>query len=375
MRHFSAKIFALSLYAMFHAVVPANAEDVQGALVEEELKLLAQFNHADGSGYTVNLDALVIRPNDGQRHPLAVISHGTVMGAIKRTYPRELRSQALEMARRGWVTVIATRRGYGNSEGGFSEGMTCDGPSVTQAGRASAADIRETIHTMADKPYVDASKVIAIGHSSGGFAVIASSANPPPGLVAVINFAGGRHASDSPDKQECSENSMVAAMATYGKTSRLPTLWVYAENDHRETPALVQRMYSAFTGAGGNAEFIASPAFGSEGHYLFSRAGTSRWTTYADAFLNKQGLKLLDTPISFDESAGVDFPSGLDERGRRAYLDYLDGGEHKAFAANSRGAYSVVVRKNSAQDAIDKAMEDCKGRPLCSLASVDDHNQ
>ena len=71
--------------------------------------------------------------------------------------------------------------------------------------------------------------MIAVGHSAGGFASVALSADPPPGLVAAISFAGGR--GSRADDEVCSEDALVKAFATFGKTSRIPLLWVYAAND------------------------------------------------------------------------------------------------------------------------------------------------
>jgi hypothetical protein len=76
----------------------------------------------------------------------------------------------------------------------------------------------------------------------------------------------------------------------FGQRSRMPMLWVYAENDSFSPPLLGQQMYRVFSAAGGNAEFIAAPKFGEEGHRLF-KEGFSIWTPYLDAFLRKHGLQ------------------------------------------------------------------------------------
>jgi hypothetical protein len=88
------------------------------------------------------------------------------------------------------------------------------------------------------------------------------------GLVAAINFAGGRGSRDEDDV--CDEDCWCA-FAALGKTSRIPTLWIYAEND-KFLARLAHRMHAAFTRAGGRAQFIDAAAFGEDGHSLFSRA-------------------------------------------------------------------------------------------------------
>lgn len=267
-------------------------------LVEESLTLPASFPGLFGTS-TDNLDALVVRPDDDRRHPLAVINHGTPRTAAQRSSvsPRGMLAQAREFARRGWVAVTFTRRGYGSSEGSYAETSgNCISARYEPAGRASAEDVREVIRLMTEKPYVDGSKIISVGRSAGGFATVALTAEPPPGLVAAISFAGGR-GSVHPD-DVCNAEGLVEAFATFGETSRIPMLWVYAENDHYFGPALAKRLYQAFTAAGGKAEFIAAPAFGADGHGLFSEAGVPLWTPYVDAFLEEQHLKLVDQPLS-----------------------------------------------------------------------------
>ena len=100
---------------------------------------------------------------------------------------------------------------------------------------------------------------------------MALTADPPPGLFAAISFAGGRGSSS--DDQVCRADRLIEVFQVFGARSRIPMLWVYAENDHFFAPALAQRLKQAFQAGGGRVDFIAAPAFGSDGHQLFSRAG------------------------------------------------------------------------------------------------------
>ena len=118
----------------------------------------------------------------------------------------------------------------------------------------------------------DGSRIISVGVSAGGFATVALTADPPPGLIAAISFAGGRGSLEA--DQDCRADRLVDAYRAMGKTSRVPMLWVYAENDHFFGPQLAQQLRQAFTGSGGNVEFIRAPAFRDEGHFLFSQAAS-----------------------------------------------------------------------------------------------------
>jgi dienelactone hydrolase len=290
MRHFAFWVCVLSGLAVFQAV-PSKAGETQAPLTEERIMLPAQFKGADGSPVTLNLDALVIRPDDGQKHPLVVINHGTpTSGPRWKVEVEDMRRQTEAFASRGWVAVTYTRRGYGRSEGEYSEGAgECDNSNYVLGGQRSRTDIREVIRLMSEKPYVDSTKIISVGQSAGGFATVALTADPPPGLVAAINFAGGR-GSRGNYTTVCSEDALISAMATFGQTARVPTLWVYSENDTLFPPPLAQRMFAAYTGSGGNAEFIQAPSYKKNGHLFFKEASPSDWGPYVDDFLRKHGL-------------------------------------------------------------------------------------
>ena len=245
------------------------------------------------------LEALLVRPSDPGRYPLALISHGSPRSGAERPEmtPLGMLPQALEFARRGWAALIVMRRGYGGSDGGWAESFgSCGNGNYTAAGEAGAADLKLALEFVSHRPDIDGTRMIAVGVSAGGFATVALTADPPPGLVAAISFAGGRGSQQA--DEVCQPEKLVAAFRTFGQRSRIPMLWVYAENDHFFGPALAQQLREAFTAGGGNVDFIAAPAFGNDGHGLFSAAGIPQWTPYVDAFLQKQDLTLRDTPLA-----------------------------------------------------------------------------
>ena len=256
-----------------------------GHLVIEHMKLPAQFKNADGSSYSAKLDAMVIRPDDNQKHPLMTMTHSYDPIDPRCIFADEFQDRAVEFARRGWVVVAFSRRGYGLSDGPFVEVRHgCNESSFILAGQVPAADIREVIRLMGQRPYVDASKVVSVGFARGGYATLALAAEPPPGLAAVINFSGALSLNE-----DCSPQYIYDAVATFGKSARIPTLWIYSSNDNAIPLSQAKQWHTAYVKAGGNAEFIAAPAFGTNGHNLF-RYGIPIWTPYVDSFLQKQGL-------------------------------------------------------------------------------------
>ena len=322
----------------------------------------------------------MVRPNDDVPHPLALITHGTPRAdaELAESTPLRFVPQAREFARRGWTAVVVMRRGFGDSGGMYAEGAGACGPSPDIAGATGEAvkDLREAAAYLETRREVDASRMIAVGVSTGGMAVVGLSADPPAGLKAAINFAGGR-GSDAPD-HVCHPDLLVQAVADLGRRSKVPMLWIYAANDHFFGPQLAQQLYQAFTLAGGNATFIATGPFGADGHELFSQQGAAIWTPIVDEFLLGQNLALRDTPLP-DPPPEVASPSHLGGEGRREFKGYLLNAPHKAFATSASGAFGFSYGRRTTAEAETRALENCakhtSGDMPCSIAAVDDAPQ
>jgi hypothetical protein len=133
-------------------------------------------NSGSSGPRTVQLDAIVLRPDDGQPHPLALVNHGSPRSAGDRATmtPYGMWAQTVAFARRGFVAVSFLRRGYGASGGGWAEGYgPCGNPDYASAGKAGASDIASVAKFMSTQPYVSQGKWISVGRSAGGFATIA----------------------------------------------------------------------------------------------------------------------------------------------------------------------------------------------------------
>jgi len=178
-------------------------------------------------------------------------------------------------------------RQIGRHEGNFYE-----------VGEQSAEDLRKAIEYGSTLPQVDSSRIICAAISTGGFATVALTANAPPGLVAGINFAGGNGTVG--DHQVCSADALVGAFHSFGKRSRTPMLWIYAENDKYFWPELARQFDAAFRRGGGQDQFVEAPAIGSNGHSLFLHV--SAWSSIVDQFLSEQKLTFLAEPRSGSRS-------------------------------------------------------------------------
>ncbi|MGX1166088.1 dienelactone hydrolase [Bradyrhizobium sp. USDA 372] len=317
------------------------------------------------------LEAFLVRPAGTKRYPLALLSHGSPRKFEDRAAmsAHKYYGIALEYARRGFAALIVMRRGYGTSPGGRVDSVGgCAKAAYLPAAAVAVADLRAAIDAMAHRGDVTISGMIAAGHSAGGLATVALSAQAPPGLVAAINFAGGRGSRD--DDDVCNEDGLVQAFATFGKSSRVPMLWVYASNDSYFGPDLARRLHDGFRAGGGNARFVAAPAYGDDGHYLYSVAGRPQWTPYLDAFLRERGLgrELLSLPDPLPP------PPQLSEAARAEFARYLASLlPHKAFAVSPNGGYGWRTGRATTGEARRDSLAACmKWSPSCTLYAVDD---
>jgi dienelactone hydrolase len=319
------------------------------------------------------LEALLVKPSEPGRYPLAVFAHGSPRAPADRPRmtPLSMLPQALEFVRRGWAVAIVMRRGYGNSDGGWAEAYgDCGNPNYVAAGNAGAADLKMTLEFLSHRPDIDPTHMIAVGVSAGGFATVALTADPSPGLVAAISFAGGRGSLES--DHVCQPDRLIDAFRVFGKRSRIPMLWVYAANDHFFAPALARQLADAFKSGGGAVDFIAAPAFGNDGHGLFSPAGIPLWSGYVDNFLKQENLPLRSELMSIPRPA-LTPPSTLSANGRQAFETYLIDAPHKAFAVSPDGHFGWKTGSRTVEAARAGALQFCQqGGARCGVVFIDD---
>jgi dienelactone hydrolase len=245
--------------------------------------------------------AYVVRPVGDGPFPLVIMNHGVSLNARERSFfPLvEFRDAAFWFARRGYLVVAPTGSGYGAAaidlpERGlygpfFSKVGNCTNPNFRDPGLAVAQVDTWIIDYMAAETRIVPKDVIVVGQSAGGWAAIALSSQNPPTVRAIITFAAGRGGRvDGKPNNNCAPDRLVEATGEFGRTARIPMLWIYAENDTFFGPALSKRMHDAYAGAGGNAEYHMLPAFGSDGHFLIDSADAiPLWAPLVDRFLEE----------------------------------------------------------------------------------------
>ncbi|MBV9632940.1 MAG: acetylxylan esterase [Xanthobacteraceae bacterium] len=307
----------------------------------------------ESGGRTLRLDARLIRPITSGQYPLVLISHGSPRNkADAKTKTIDWADWiADDFARRGWIAATVLRRGYGHSEGTVSEGYgSCKRPHYAAAGLASAQDLLQTVNYLQSRPDVDPARVLLLGVSAGGFASIAAASLHPAGLVGVINFAGGR-GSVSADNV-CDPDDLVAAYGTYGRTVRVPSLWIYSRNDLFFGPDLAQRMFAAFRNSGAPGELILAPPYKQDGHSLIF--GQAMWRDAVYGFLKQNGLP--STAPSLPPPPGG---SAVEQ----AFANYLATPDYeKAFVIGRNGAFGWAAGYATPEQALNAAYRYCKNR-------------
>jgi len=246
--------------------------------------------------------AYVVRPVGDGPFPLVVMNHGVSLNQRERSFfPLvEFRDAAMWFARRGYMVVAPSGSGYGAAaldepERGlyslFYSGIGgCDNPNFRDAGLAAALLDKWIIDYMADQKVIEPDNVVVVGQSAGGWAAIALSSQNVPAVRAIITFAAGRggRVGGKPNNN-CAPDKLVEATGEFGRTARIPMLWIYAENDTFFGPALSRKMHDAYTGAGGRAEYHMLPPFGSDGHFLIDSADAiPLWAPLVSRFLDKR---------------------------------------------------------------------------------------
>ena len=272
---------------------PAGAQEMLPGLLQEPLAVAVVL--ADGR--RVVLEGMVTRPDRAGRFPLAVLVHGTPRPGNEpaeamraRMRPSLMSGPAIAFAQRGYAAVTVLRRGFGRSGGSYAEQTagSCDNADPLPSSQASGQDVAAAVASLRGQSWVDPSRVLLVGISTGGVAVTAAAAGTPAGVVGVLDFAGGR-GSAAPDRV-CSPGRLVAALGRLGQTARVPALWVYAENDHFFGPELARRMFEAYVAGGAPARLQMMPPYGSDGPVLLTKAPEEVWWPAVAGFLEGLGL-------------------------------------------------------------------------------------
>jgi dienelactone hydrolase len=352
-----------------------------GLAIEQELQLDYRINEhivliPAGKNHQARLETTVFQPNGPGPFPLIVINHGKDPGRPNLQPRDRFYHMAHAFVARGYAVMVPMRQGFANSTGNYRD-HGCD---MTANGYTQAEDIQDTLDFARSQKWIDADRIVVAGQSYGGLATMALGTQDLQGVRGLINFAGGLR----DDSNGCGwRSSLVAAFAEYGSQNKVPSLWMYGENDSLFGPELVARMHDAFEQNGGRAELVEYAPFKRDSHgMLASRDGQKVWLEDTMAFLDKVGMptkvlyKVPEPPVpqptNFASIENIDAVPFLSANGKRAYQDYLTKMTPRAFAISPNGGWCWA---EEGEDPESRALAACSAksdRP-CRLYSVDEH--
>ncbi|KVE26855.1 hypothetical protein WS67_14845 [Burkholderia singularis] len=325
---------------------------------------------ADG----VMLEATVFKPDGPGPFPLVVFNHGKNPGDTRAQPRSRPLSFAREFVRRGYAVVAPNREGFAGSGGTYMQ----EGCDVGRNGLAQARDVAATLAYMSAQPYVDARRVVVAGTSHGGLVSLAYGTEAAHGVRGIINFSGGLRQ----DLCDAWQKHLVDAFDAYGSHTRVPSLWLYGDNDSVWSRELVAQARDAYMAHGASTLFVDFGRYKDDAHRLIvDRDGVPIWWPSVETFLSRLKLPTavryaVANPLAPKASgyAAIDTVSAvpfIDEAGRAAYRRFLAHQPSRAFAVSTQGAWSWA---EGGDDPMALALESCRKQEAgsCQLYAVDD---
>jgi dienelactone hydrolase len=263
------------------------------AVVEDEIELPVTVKTIYNQEVAHRIVVTMWRDDSRERAPFLVLNHGrpgnaaAVAAMPRQRYP----ANAQYFVGQGFVVFIPTRVGYGPTGGDDVEySGPCQGKIYPPVFRAAAEQTLTVLAHAKTLPFVDASRGIVVGQSFGGATAIAVASLNPEGVLAAVNIAGGNGGNpDGSPERPCRADLLERAFSEYGKAARIPTLWLYSENDRYWGRDLPKRWFEGFTKSGGKGQFVQLPAHGKDGHVSFT-ANAAAWKAAFEEFVKQVGL-------------------------------------------------------------------------------------
>jgi dienelactone hydrolase len=283
----------LAVVALFLSSLLATA--ALAAVREEQVDLPVQVVDAYGKTVEQAIKVTVFSDEANPRPaPVLVINHGRATDAAGRAALGRARYTAISrfFVQQGFVMAVPTRIGYGASGGGDVEYTgDCNRENYPPAFAAAAQETLAVLEMARQRPDTAKDRAVIMGQSFGGAVAVATASLNPPGVQASINFAGGGGGNPKTQSQRpCGPQQLERTYGGYGKTAKVPMLWIYTENDMYFGSAYPKEWFNAYVKEGAPAQFVQFPPHGEDGHSLFTRF-PNVWKPKVLEFLQAQGFK------------------------------------------------------------------------------------
>lgn len=360
------------------AVSAPTAEAMAADLFEEVHRIPVRLTDLYGRTDSALMPLTLYRPAEPGPHPLVIFNHGRASGAA-RAKPLRQRFEVLAryLVNKGFVVLVPTRIGYGETYGGFdaeTAGTQCERLQFDAMARVASDQVLATLEWARQRPEIDTQRWLVMGISVGGLTSVATVWRQPPGLLGGVNFSGG--SGGDPERspgRPCSPQRMAQLFQEKGALAQVPMQWLYWENDLFWGAEHPKTWFQAWTRAGAPAEFTSLPPVGKDGHSGLN-IDMNHWVPVVDAFLARLGFDRPGWPprppvnptVKVDEVDKVPVP----DANRALYASkFLTSPLPRAFAFSPSGSVGWA----SGDWAAGRALGYCQSRRgvRCSLYAVD----
>jgi dienelactone hydrolase len=208
---------------------------------------------------------------------------------------------------KGYAVIAPIRPGYGDNSAhdpetsGTRYPTSGNGPCTGLAQYDKVVDnatraVRSAHDWVREQPWANKDRVLLVGQSVGGLTTAVACGQNWPGVIGCVNFAGGHGGKpDTHANNSCQPDRLGTVFATAGKTTQVPSLWLYSENDQYWGPDVPKQWHKAnvdaarAAGQKHTAEFFAAPPVEPDGHRLLA-VGGRLWSPPLNAWLKKNGF-------------------------------------------------------------------------------------
>ncbi len=274
-------------------VAPGSATS---RLIEEQASVAVKVMGANGTALERDIVVTIFHDDSFPKpYPVLVLNHGRSYKSAERSAMGRARYSAASrwLTELGFMVAVPTRIGYGVTGGeDVEDSGPCARKDYPRAYAAAAAQTMRVLEFLREREDVAKDRAVVMGQSFGGATAITVASVEPAGVRAAINFAGGGGGNpDTRPQDPCGQDALLRLFSGYGKTARMPTLWIYSENDGYFGPKLPRAWFDGFRASGGIGEFVLFPAHGENGHALFTRA-PEVWQPRVLDFLRSLGFAM-----------------------------------------------------------------------------------
>ena len=279
------------------ALLVASGQLVHAALKEEQffLPVSVTSSYFSSTKTLTHTMVLTVFSEDANPKPapILVFNHGRApLASDRANFGRSRYSKTAQFfVERGFIVALPTRIGYGVTGGEDIEDTgACAHKDYPPGSNVGAEQTLAALAFVRQRPDAVQDRAVVVGQSFGGAIAVALASRNPIGVTAAINFAGGGGGNPlTSPKRPCMPQALEKMFADYGKTARVPMLWIYTENDMFFGAEYPRQWHQAFVEQGGKAQFVQFPPKGEDGHSLFTRF-PEVWQPVVGEFLDRMGF-------------------------------------------------------------------------------------